>query len=127
MLFAIEQEYQCTYKEADQKLFNILLLDTVSDLLLENFYTELYNRILRAIELFKSHTDNPSVSSLFLMGDYAFLPNINSVLESSLNIPVYITNPLLNMGIASHLNTIELNKIAPAFMVLCGLALGSIT
>ena len=126
LIIALQTVYQCSYDQAT-KLKNNLHKDE-QNLILADFFTAVSDQIEHNLQLFNSTTIHSSVlNCVFIAGENASLPNLSNTLESHLKLPIYICNPFTEMEIESSINTDDLNKLAPKFLIACGLAVRSFT
>ena len=126
LTIALQEAYQCTYDNANNRKINITLPNNDPLNVLAGFFEELSDQIKRILQVFNlSNTGSSHVDSIFIAGENASLPNIQPTLTSNLRLPVYLCNPFIDMSIDEAINRNALNDVAPAFLIACGLAIRS--
>ena len=84
---------------------------------------ELATELRRSLDYYRSRAQGRSVDRLILTGGSASLNNFGSFLQSELQVPVEIADPLRGLSVASkHYDPSYLKTIAPMFTVAVGLA-----
>ena len=85
---------------------------------------ELISGIELAFSYFKSQTKIDNIDWLVLSGGGALIPYLPELLQSKLNIPLELANPLRNIDYAPELfQYLQPEKIAPLLTVAIGLAM----
>lgn len=84
---------------------------------------ELATELRRSLDYYRSRAQGRSVDRLILTGGSASLANFAPFLQSELQVPVTVADPLLGMDVASkHYEPSYLQTISPMFAVAVGLA-----
>lgn len=84
---------------------------------------ELATELRRSLDYYRSRAQGRSVDRLILTGGSASLTNFAAFLQSELQVPVSVANPLQGIAVASkHYDPSYLETISPLFSVAVGLA-----
>jgi type IV pilus assembly protein PilM len=119
----IQRRYGLSYAEAGlAKKHGGLPANYIVDVL-DPFKRSMVQQIQRTLQFYVSSSANKGLDSIVLAGGCALIPGIDTLVENSLEVPVYIANPFINMTLSHKIKPDVLSKNAPAMMVACGLAL----
>ncbi len=126
---AIQQQFQCDTKTADQKKFIHGLTENLSDPeaqqvneVLMPIARDLVAEVQRSIDFYLSQGTDRSVSKIFLCGGSANLKSLDKFLANELKIPVELFNPLSLLANAPSDLSEEQKAILPQMAVAVGLA-----
>ncbi len=126
LIIALQEAYQCTYDSATNRKRTITLPDNDPFDVLASFLKELSDQIKRILQIFNlSNTCSSHVGSVFIAGENASLPKLKQTLTSNLKLPVFLCNPFIDMSVDASINRNDLNDVAPALLIACGLAIRS--
>ena len=84
---------------------------------------QLLPQIRHMLQFFYSTSEDTQLDQLLLAGECASLPGLADLVQEHTGIQTEIANPLPFLKISSHVDKEHLEKIAPALMVACGLAM----
>lgn len=87
------------------------------------FQETLMVQIKRTLQFFFSTSSHQYVDYLLLAGGVACSPGLDKAVEVTLGVPTAILNPFKNMIVDPPSKQTELEQLAPAMLVACGLAL----
>ncbi len=118
----IQRRYGLSYTEAGLAKKHGGLPDNYIVDVLEPFKRSMVQHIQRSLQFYVSSIANRSIDNIVLAGGCALLPGIDKLVESSLEVPVYIANPFINMTLSHKIKSDALSNDAPAMMIACGLA-----
>jgi type IV pilus assembly protein PilM len=121
----IQRRYGLSYEEAGMAKKHGGLPDNYVADVLEPFKRAMVQQIQRLLQFFVSSSSNRTIDSIILAGGCASIPGIEKLVEKSLDMPVYIANPFVNMALSTKIKPQMLSNDAPAMMIACGLALRS--
>lgn len=121
----IQRRYGLSYEEAGLAKKHGGLPDNYNSDVLEPFKKAMIQQIQRLLQFFVSSSANRSIDNIILAGGCASIPDIDKLIEKSLDIPVLIANPFVNMALSNKIKPQILGNDAPAMMIACGLALRS--
>lgn len=121
----IQRRYGLSYEEAGLAKKHGGLPDNYTADVLEPFKKALVQQIQRSLQFFVSSSANRGIDTLVLAGGCASIPGIDSLVEKTLGVPVYIANPFMNMTLSHKIKPQSLSNDAPTMMTACGLALRS--
>lgn len=119
----IQRRYGLSYAEAGLAKKHGGLPDNYIVDVLDPFKRSMVQQIQRTLQFYVSSSANKGLDSIVLAGGCALIPGIDTLVENSLEVPVYIANPFINMTLSHKIQPDVLSKNAPAMMVACGLAL----
>jgi type IV pilus assembly protein PilM len=119
----IQRRYGLSYAEAGLAKKHGGLPDNYIVDVLDPFKRSMVQQIQRTLQFYVSSSANKGLDSIVLAGGCALIPGIDTLVENSLEVPVYIANPFINMTLSHKIKPDVLSKNAPAMMVACGLAL----
>lgn len=84
-------------------------------------------QLRHSLQFFYSSRPNVRVERIYLVGDACVtIPNLREFVQQEVGKEIVLGNPFLNMQFASNIDKANVEKIAPAFMLCCGLALSKI-
>jgi type IV pilus assembly protein PilM len=126
---AIQQQFQCDVKTAEQKKISHGLLENpadpeaqqVSEILLP-IARDLLTEVQRSIDFFLSQGSDRAVNKIYLCGGSANLKSLDQFLANELKIPVEIFNPLALLENAPADLSEEQKALLPQMAVAVGLA-----
>jgi type IV pilus assembly protein PilM len=121
----IQHRYGLSFEEAELKKIQGGLPENYLIDVLEPFKRAMVQQIQRSLQFFISSNTNRDINCLVLAGGCASINNVDKLIEHNLRVPVYIANPLLNLSLSNKIKPETLYNIAPALMIVCGLALRS--
>ncbi len=119
----IQRRYGLSYAEAGLAKKHGGLPDNYIVDVLDPFKRSMVQQIQRTLQFYVSSSANKGLDSIVLAGGCALIPGIDTLVENSLEVPVYIANPFINMTLSHKIKPDVLSINAPAMMVACGLAL----
>ncbi|MDD1626789.1 MAG: pilus assembly protein PilM [Methylococcaceae bacterium] len=119
----IQRRYGLSYAEAGLAKKHGGLPDNYIVDVLDPFKRSMVQQIQRTLQFYVSSSANKGLDSIVLAGGCALIPGIDTLVENSLEVPVYIANPFINMTLSHKIKPDVLSKNAPAMMIACGLAL----
>lgn len=126
---AIQQQFQCDTKTADQKKMTYGLQENPSDPeaqqvseTLMPIARDLVTEVQRSIDFYLSQGSDRTVSKIFLCGGTANLKALDQFLSNELKIPVEIFNPLALLNNAPTDLSDEQKALLPQMAVAVGLA-----
>ena len=82
-----------------------------------------FMQVKRAWQFFTSTTPNSILDHIILSGPVSHLPGLARLVQSRLNKPCFIANPLSQMVFSNRVNREQIEQDASHLMVACGLAL----
>ncbi|MBF0428570.1 MAG: type IV pilus assembly protein PilM [Magnetococcales bacterium] len=88
--------------------------------IVQSFLDQLGNLVKQSVEFYQTGHTNQAVSTIYLSGGCAILPEMVSTLNEFLNLPVRTANPLA--GVHGKIPTTVPAETSPSFMVAMGLA-----
>ncbi|MEO1926644.1 MAG: pilus assembly protein PilM [Gammaproteobacteria bacterium] len=121
----IQRRYGLSYEEAGLAKKHGGLPDNYISDVLDPFKKAMVQQIARSLQFFVSSSANRSVDSIVLAGGCSSIVGIGKLVEQGLGIPVYVSNPFVNMALSNKVKPQSLSNDAPAMMIACGLALRS--
>ncbi|WP_028388673.1 type IV pilus biogenesis protein PilM [Legionella fairfieldensis] len=86
-------------------------------------HSHIMSQIKRMIQYFLSTNNYDLIECFFLSGELEFIVNISCLIQEEMKTKTVIVDPFQYMDIAPHINLKLLKKIAPSFLISCGLAL----
>jgi type IV pilus assembly protein PilM len=119
----IQRRYGLSYAEAGLAKKHGGLPDNYIVDVLDPFKRSMVQQIQRTLQFYVSSSANKGLDSIVLAGGCALIPGIDTLVENSLEVPVYIANPFINMTLSHKIKPDVLSINAPAMMIACGLAL----
>jgi len=121
----IQRRYGLSYEEAGLAKKHGGLPDNYTADVLDPFKRAMVQQIQRLLQFFVASTANRGIDGVILAGGCASIPGIEKLVEKSLDVPVNIANPFVNMALSNKIKPQILSNDAPAMMIACGLALRS--
>jgi type IV pilus assembly protein PilM len=121
----IQRRYGLSYEEAGLAKKHGGLPDNYTADVLDPFKRAMVQQIQRLLQFFVASSANRTIDGVILAGGCASIPGIEKLVEKSLDIPVHIANPFVNMALSNKIKPQILSNDAPAMMIACGLALRS--
>ncbi len=126
---AIQQQFQCDVRTAEQKKITYGLAENPSDAeaqqvneVLMPIARDLVTEVQRSIDFYLSQGTDRSVSKIFLCGGSANLKSLDTFLSNEIKIPVEIFNPLALLQNAPTDLSDEQKALLPQLAVAVGLA-----
>lgn len=126
---AIQQQFQCDVKTAEQKKIAYGLIENPSDPEVQQvnevimpIARDLVTEVQRSIDFYLSQGSDRTVAKVFLCGGSANLKGLDSYLSNELKIPVEIFNPLAMLNNAPVDLSEEQKALLPQMAVAVGLA-----
>lgn len=108
-------------KAALEKINEKKEMDTIKlSPVLEN---QLTNQLQSILNTYTLKTNNPKLEQIILSGRTALIPHIDSLLKEKLGIDVNIVNPFKEITINTETQTLLADKLGPACLLCCGLAM----
>ena len=93
------------------------------DEVLESFRQNVIQQISRALQFYASSSDYMSISTLYLTGGGALIPNLAESLGDEIGISAELGDPLKNVRLGPKVNARQLDQIRPSLTIACGLAM----
>ncbi|MGY6553759.1 MAG: type IV pilus assembly protein PilM [Wenzhouxiangella sp.] len=93
------------------------------DEVLEPFRQNVIQQISRALQFYASSSDYMSISTLYLTGGGALIPNLAESLGDEIGISAELGDPLKSIRLAPKVNARQLDQVRPSLTIACGLAL----
>ncbi|MEI6707573.1 MAG: pilus assembly protein PilM [Methylococcales bacterium] len=121
----IQRRYGLSYEEAGLAKKHGGLPDNYNADVLDPFKRAMVQQIQRLLQFFVASSANRGIDGIILAGGCASIPGIEKLVEKSLDVPVHIANPFVNMALSNKIKPQILSNDAPAMMIACGLALRS--
>jgi len=122
---SIVSYYNKTFEEAEQAKIDKDLPPNYTFEVLAPYHTILVQQIRRAIQMFLTSSGKEKVDYLVISGGTALVEEVQKLLTEELGIHTVIANPFANMKMGKAINSDEVERNAPKFMVATGLALRS--
>ena len=122
---SIVSYYNKTFEEAEQAKIDNDLPPNYTFEVLAPYHTILVQQIRRAIQMFLTSSGKEKVDYLVISGGTALVEDVQKLLTEELGIHTVIANPFANMKMGKTINSDEVERNAPKFMVATGLALRS--
>lgn len=119
----IVRQYGMNFEEAEVAKLSGELPDDFERDLLRPFLDSVALEISRALQFFFTSTQYNEVHYLVLAGGCAGLKRLVEVVQGRTQIETSIANPFKNMELSPKLRPKNLEAVAPALLVACGLAL----
>lgn len=116
------QKTKCTLPEAFEYCSKQTTPSYEGDLMSE-FFVKVSRQINRLLEQYYSAEHAPLVDHVFLSGGLPSMSMLQKVIGELVNARCTLANPFADMKLASAVNREQLNKIAPALFIACGLAM----
>lgn len=104
LIYLLNDRNKCELNESVVKMKNAIALQALHIL---HFY---------------STRQNSRIDYFILSGEYATIPNIADAVKDKIGIGTFIANPFADMQFSESMNESQINKVAPAFTICCGLA-----
>ncbi len=114
-----------SYQDVYLQLNQAVLAAPYNAEVLTPFKQSMVRQTQRSLQFFIS-SSTTGVDCIVLAGGCASIQNIDKLIEETIETPVYIANPFMNMSLSPEINSKKLYSIAPAMMINCGLALRSL-
>lgn len=92
---------------------------TYNDILKES----LISHLRHTMHFFYASKPNINLHRVYISGDCGLVPGIAPFIQHEVNLETEISNPFAKLRFASGMNTENVTRYAPAFMLSCGLAL----
>jgi type IV pilus assembly protein PilM len=121
----IQRRYGLSYEEAGLAKKHGGLPDNYTADVLDPFKRAMVQQIQRLLQFFVASAANRTIDGVILAGGCASIQGIEKLVEKSLDVPVHIANPFVNMALSNKIKPQILSNDAPAMMIACGLALRS--
>lgn len=93
------------------------------DEVLEPFRQNMIQQISRALQFYASSSDYRNISTLFLAGGGALIPNLAETLGDEIGVSVELGDPLKNVQLGPKVNARQLDQVRPSLTIACGLAM----
>jgi len=122
---SIVSYYNKTFEEAELAKVDNDLPPNYTFEVLAPYHTILVQQIRRAIQMFLTSSGKEKVDYLVVSGGTALVEEVQKLLTEELGIHTIIANPFTNMKMGKMVNSDEVQRNAPKFMVATGLALRS--
>ncbi|MFT5756229.1 MAG: type IV pilus assembly protein PilM [Alteromonadaceae bacterium] len=122
---SIVSYYNKTFEEAEQAKIDNDLPPNYTFEVLAPYHTILVQQIRRAIQMFLTSSGKNKVDYIVVSGGTALVEDVQKLLTEELGIHTVIANPFANMELGKTINSDEVERNAPKFMVATGLALRS--
>jgi len=122
---SIVSYYNKTFEEAELAKVDNDLPPNYTFEVLAPYHTILVQQIRRAIQMFLTSSGKEKVDYLVVSGGTALVEEVQKLLTEELGIHTIIANPFTNMKMGKMVNSDEVERNAPKFMVATGLALRS--
>ena len=121
----IEHAYNMTTPDAEKAKKNNTLPDDYDHQILTPFRDSTVEHIARSLQFFYSSSNYSEVDGIILAGGAALMKGMAEALQTHLKIETTQADPFAHMSLARKVDGGNLNKVAPAFLVACGLAMRS--
>jgi type IV pilus assembly protein PilM len=122
---SIVSYYNKTFEEAEQAKIENDLPPNYTFEVLAPYHTILVQQIRRAIQMFLTSSGKEKVDYIVVSGGTALVEEVQKLLSEELGIHTVIANPFANMTMGKSINSEEVERNAPKYMVATGLALRS--
>lgn len=121
----IQNNYDISLQEAGLDKKRSGLPDDYEQEVLTPFRTAVVQQVASALQFFFSASSLGRIDRIFLAGGGALTSGLTEQVQSSLNVPTFIANPLTNMCLSDKVNDTLIRREASALMLVCGLAMRS--
>ncbi len=121
----IQRRYGLSYEEAGLAKKHGGLPDNYTADVLDPFKRAMVQQIQRLLQFFVASSANRPIDGVVLAGGCSSIPGIEKLVEKTLDVPVHVANPFVNMALSNKIKPQILSNDAPAMMIACGLALRS--
>jgi len=122
---SIVSYYNKTFEEAEQAKIENDLPPNYTFEVLAPYHTILVQQIRRAIQMFLTSSGKEKVDYLVVSGGTALVEDVQKLLTEELGIHTVIANPFVDMAMGKAINSEDVERNGPKFMVAAGLALRS--
>lgn len=121
----IQRRYGLSVEEAGLAKKQGGLPDDYESEVLEPFKEAVVQQVTRSLQFFFSSSQYNDVDQIVLAGGTASIPGLDELVQDKVGTNTSVSNPFVNMSLASRVNAAALSNDAPALMIACGLALRS--
>lgn len=122
---SIVSYYGKTWDEAEQAKVSGDLPANYTFEVLAPFQTMLLQQVRRGIQMYLTTSGRDNVDYLIVSGGSALIEGVDRLLTDELGIRTVVANPFQQMDMATSIDRLQLQRVAPQLMVATGLALRS--
>ena len=121
----IQRRYGLSVEEAGLAKKQGGLPDDYESEVLEPFKEAVVQQVTRSLQFFFSSSQYNDVDHIILAGGTASISGLDELVQDKVGTTTTVSNPFVNMSLATKVNAAALSNDAPALMIACGLALRS--
>jgi len=121
----IQRRYGLSVEEAGLAKKQGGLPDDYESEVLEPFKEAVVQQVTRSLQFFFSSSQYNDVDHIILAGGTASISGLDELVQDKVGTTTSVSNPFVNMSLATRVNAAALSNDAPALMIACGLALRS--
>ena len=121
----IQRRYGLSVEEAGLAKKQGGLPDDYESEVLEPFKEAVVQQVTRSLQFFFSSSQYNDVDHIILAGGTASISGLDELVQDKVGTTTTVSNPFVNMSLATKVNAAALSNDAPALMIACGLAMRS--